>query len=528
MKKGFVITTTLIIIISSVVVLAGVTTTGVVLYKQDKLEPVIEIKDKFFNFTSDIIYDMVWKNRDEKKILEQELEFSNIKREQAENRADEEATAKVEAQEKAQQEEILKNQAEAKAKQEEYEKKLREQELSEKEAEERKMNADNDNDGLTYREELSLGSSDWSNDSDGDGIKDGEDMHPASGGRNIPQTFSWSYGGYDWNWTANLHEDWVEYYREKPRVDHGVEYVISEDPFIKEVANEIKDGAVSNDVNKTWLAVSFVQNLPYVDDIYTGYDEYPKYPVETFFEKNGDCEDMSYLAASIVDAMNIGSVLIVLPGHMAIGVWMDCDNSGTYYQLNGKCYYYVETTNNTYMAGDIPSEYKNTRATLIEIPSGKRSNVYPTYKKPCESAIDFPGYYYSNGNFYRDSSCNSLITCLPYEDFYYNNNTEKFYWDSSCVQLVVKGCSKSTSYSGYFTNGIEYYYDSSCTNRAKVCRLSSVSYDKYWDGYDFYWDSSCYQKVVAGCSKSAYYPGYFFDGFSYYSDYRCTFKVNPY
>ena len=41
-----------------------------------------------------------------------------------------------------------------------------------------------------------------------------------------------------------------------------------------------------------------------------------------------------------------------------------------YYNLNGKCYYYVETTNTGYSAGDMPSKYKNTKATLIKVPSG--------------------------------------------------------------------------------------------------------------------------------------------------------------
>ena len=514
-QKGFVTTTTLIIIVSSVVILSGITATGVVLYKQDKLGPVIGVKDKFFDLTSDIIFNITWKDKYEKKMLEAELEFSNIKKDQAENRADEEAVAKAEAQEKAEQEEILKNKAEAEAKQAEYEKKLKEKELSEKEAEEEKMNADNDNDGLTYREESNLGTSDWSNDSDGDGIKDGEDAHPAGGGRYEAQYFKWDYGGYEWEWTVNLHIDWVEYYRNKTRGTHpSEEYVTAEDPFIEDVANKISEAAENSDLSKSRLALAFVQSLGYVDDSYTGYNEYPKYPVETFFERNGDCEDSSYLAASIIGAMNIDNMLLLLPGHMAIAVWIDCSQSGAYYKLGSRCYYYGETTAEGWKIGEMPSKYQNSTTKLIDIDSGDSYNVSFNYNQPCEYSSEVPGYYTDGDYFYSDSNCNNVQACIPYEDWYYNYFTEEFYWDAGCDQIFVEGCIKSTSEPGYFTNDSGYYYyDSRCTNEARICKYYPED-GYYFDGYKLYWDSSCTQEAVAGCDKSTYYPGYFFDGWS--------------
>jgi hypothetical protein len=417
--------------------------------------------------------------------------------------------------------------AEAKAKQEEFEKKLKEQQLINKEAEERMMNADNDGDGLTYREELQKGTSDWNKDSDFDGIPDNLDLHPAGGGRYQAQTFTWSYGGYNWTWTANIHEDWYEYYKAKRRSPPlSLEYITSNDPFIKEVAKKISETAEKNNLSKSALAVAFVQSLSYLDDVYTGYDEYPKYPVETFFEKNGDCEDMSYLTASIVDAMNIDSVLIVLPGHMAVGIWFDCEMPGTYYKVGDRCYYYTETTGEGWFSGEIPDKYKYTTATLIKIPSGEKITVSPQYKKPCYASPDFPGYYFDGKNYYSDSQCNYLAYCMPYKEFYINPQTLDFYWDSSCSQLVVKGCSKSTYYPGYFFDGIDYYYDSQCTQKARVCRPSSIYSDRYWDGYNNYWDSNCTQKIVPGCYKSTYRPGYFFDGWDYYYDYQCTQKAS--
>ncbi len=463
-----------------------------------------------------------------RKIVEEELGETKIAKKEAEEKAQQEAIKRSQAEEKTKEEAAKRAEEEAKRAKEELERRIAEQKLSEKEAEEKRMNADNDGDGLTYRRELELGTSDLNSDSDGDGIVDSKDTHPAGGGRNIPQTFAWSYGGYNWTWTISIQEDWYDYYKAKPRSSlESIEYITSDDPFIKKISKRISEGAKS-DVGEVWLAVSFVQNLPYVDDVFTGYDEYPKYPIETFFEKNGDCEDTSYLAASIIDAMGYGSVLILLPGHMAVGVYMDCDTPGTYYKLDGRCYYYIETTSKDWAGGEIPDRYRNTRATLIKIPSGKVADIYPQYIKPCYVSPDFSGYYYDGSNYYSDSRCNNLVYCLTYKGYYTKPNEANLYWDSSCNQIVVKGCVKATSYPGYFTNGVDYYSDSRCIQKERICRPSPIYSGEYWDGNYRYWDSACTQKVVSWCTKSTYHPGYFFSSldYEYYYDYQCTQKAD--
>jgi len=171
--------------------------------------------------------------------------------------------------------------------------------------------------------------------------------------------------------------------------------------------------------------------------------------------------------------MNIDAVLILLPGHMAVGVWANCDNPGTYYKLGDKCYYYIETTGDGFKLGDIPNEYRYTAATLVKIPSGENIAVAPQYKKPCDPSPYFIGYYYSGADFYSDAQCNYQTNCLPWSSYvsasslsgyYYNSQLEQTYHDSSCTQIAVKGCYKSKTYSGYFyKSGLAWYYDSQCT-----------------------------------------------------------------
>jgi len=423
---------------------------------------------------------------------------------------------------------IAKEKAEEKAKKEELEKKLKEQQLLEKEAEERRMNADNDGDGLTYREELKLGTSDWEIDSDGDGIIDSEDAHPAGGERYIPQNFTWTYGDSEWTWTYSIHEDWYEYYKNKPRSPQGVEYITPEDPFIKEASKMLKKTAKEEGYAVTLFIGSFVQSLPYVKDAYTSFDEYPKYPIETFVERNGDCEDTSYLAASLIDAAGYGVALVILDDHMAIAIKASPNFDGYYYELDDGRYYYLETTGEGWGLGNMPKKYRDREAKIIRVWDGKVTYKYPKYQSFCKAILDFPGYYTDGTYIFSDSKCRHKTFCIRYKNFYFSLLTEKLYWDSACSQEVVIGCYKSNDYPGYFTDGIEYYIDSLCTIKARVCRPALFYSDRYWDGEDYYWDRNCTQKVIPSCYKSVLYPGLFFDGWNYYSDYRCTQRVNPY
>jgi len=461
-----------------------------------------------------------------------QLKIEEAKRKSVEEELGETIIAKKEAEEKAEEEAAKRAEEEAKRAKEELERKIAEQKLSAKEAEEQRLNADSDGDGLTLREEQGLGTSDLNKDSDYDGIKDGEDLHPAGGGRNIPQNFSWSYGGQNWTWTYSIHEDWYEYYKKKPRTPHGLEYVTENDPFIKEIAKALKEGAEKEGYAVSLFITSFVQSLPYVQDAYTTFDEYPKYPIETFIERNGDCEDTSYLAASLVDASGYGSALVELPGHMAVAIKAASSYNGYYYELDDGRYYFFETTGESSGLGDMPPEYINAQAKITKAWDGRTINSYVKYKKPCDRSPDFAGYYYDGTNYYSDSQCNRLAYCLPYKEYYVNPQiTTKLYWDSSCSQEVTIGCYKSDTYSGYFyDDAVEYYSDSRCIQKARICRPSPIYSGEYWDGSYSYWDSGCTQKVVSWCSKSIYYPGYFFNSIDYeiYVDYQCTQKASLY
>lgn len=436
---------------------------GVEAFENEKWEETINTLSQISEDSPFYARSVIKIEESKRRMLEGELVQARDAQMVAEQKAVSETTRRIqeqgarkEAEAQTQQEREGRQQAEAEAREE---KEARQG----VEAEERRMNADNDRDGLTYREELLRGTSDWNSDSDNDGIKDNLDSYPTGGGRYMPQVFSWSHGGLDWEWTENIAEDWYDYYKARPRGHHpSTEYITSSDPFIKKAADGIVQAAnTKSNITKASLAIAFVQSLSYVDDIYTGYDDYPKYPVETFFEKNGDCEDTSYLAASIIDAANIAAVLITLPGHMAVGVWMNCDTSGTYYKFNDRCYYYAETTGTGWSIGEMPEQYENQRATLTKLRSNKTITAYPQHKVPCEPATYYPGYYYSQGKYYRDNQCATQTSCLP-----------------------------STTYSGYYADGTRIYLDNYCTQLTE-CRPSGIYPGLYYDGSNWYEDRAC-------------------------------------
>lgn len=121
---------------------------------------------------------------------------------------------------------------------------------------------------------------------------------------------------------------------------------------------------------KVEFLIDFVQSLPYVpDDVSSGRDEYPKYVIETLVEAGGDCEDSSILLASLLRSASFGygTVLLLLPGHMAVGVKGADDLPGSYYEYGGSRYYYVETTGEGWNVGEIPAEYQEENARILSI-----------------------------------------------------------------------------------------------------------------------------------------------------------------
>lgn len=202
---------------------------------------------------------------------------------------------------------------------------------------------------------------------------------PLENSEAIYRDYSWSYKGTDWSWNGGFPKSGYAYYQGKShtRENNYAEYALSDydRKMILGIVQKFRDGGIQKgytENDNVLNIVSFVQSLSYTSDLVTtGYDEYPRYPIETLVDNGGDCEDTAILTAALLHELGYGVVLIRLPGHMAVGIKGTDNLLGTSYEFQGSKYYYLETTGQGWGIGELPRAYKNLDATifpLVQIP----------------------------------------------------------------------------------------------------------------------------------------------------------------
>jgi len=184
-------------------------------------------------------------------------------------------------------------------------------------------------------------------------------------GDTILLEFAWAYGHREWMWSFDLDQAVVDDYRARDRHAYSDEYAVfvmdrSDDVLMAALAGRIREAADErgfSDRETLEFALAFVQSLPYaVDDPASGYDEYPRYPVETLVDKGADCEDTSILFASLAAQLGFDAVLLSPPGHMGVGIALERPVT---VEHDGTGYAYVETTGAGWGLGEVPDAYRS-------------------------------------------------------------------------------------------------------------------------------------------------------------------------
>ncbi len=114
----------------------------------------------------------------------------------------------------------------------------------------------------------------------------------------------------------------------KKKIVNGVADYIVVDDYIKKVASDLKkmcDDYNKKDINNmTYVQFisCFVQAaIDYkLDEDTKSQTEYWKYPLETLYDKCGDCEDGAILLAALLDAAGYNAGIYLLPGHCVAAV----------------------------------------------------------------------------------------------------------------------------------------------------------------------------------------------------------------
>ena len=201
----------------------------------------------------------------------------------------------------------------------------------------------------------------------------------------VNREYKWEYANSKWTWSLQIPQSLYDYYKALPRSQTNNYSVYAthplDDKYIESITSRLTQAAKEkgySDFQTVSFAASFVQSLPYTSDLVTtGYDEYPRYPIETLIDDGGDCEDTAILMAALIDKLGYSTVLIVFPGtsespgHCAVGVKAGEGIHGSYYTYKGDNYYYLETTGSGWKLGDMPKDY-----------NGIAANIYPLIPVP--------------------------------------------------------------------------------------------------------------------------------------------------
>jgi hypothetical protein len=187
------------------------------------------------------------------------------------------------------------------------------------------------------------------------------------------RTFVWTYDKRILTWNLDIDAKAYEYFKSLPRPSSDFSVCVSDtadDVYISHLINLMKNIQSTygfSDRDFFNCVVSFVQSIKYTTDLEsTGSDEYPKFPLETLYDRHGDCEDKSILLAALLTELGYDTVLVGLVDHMGVGV-NAADISGSYFAYNGIKYYYIETTYPGWKPGVVPDEYASRPATIYSL-----------------------------------------------------------------------------------------------------------------------------------------------------------------
>lgn len=194
----------------------------------------------------------------------------------------------------------------------------------------------------------------------------------------VVRSFEWESDGRSYEYTMEIEYSDLLYYRDYYDADERQQdvythqrdrtFVTYQDPYVQDLAEYIAaETSGLSDLERVQVVVSLTQYIEYQsDEVFMGYEEYWKFPLETLYDQGGDCEDTSILCAALTKALGYDSALLLFTGHMAAGVDVDgC--TGSYFAVDGSRYYYCETTATGYDVGEIPSSMYGYRATVVVV-----------------------------------------------------------------------------------------------------------------------------------------------------------------
>ena len=202
-------------------------------------------------------------------------------------------------------------------------------------------------------------------------------------------------GSTTYRLTVSTTETLYEYYSSKNHVLYSYDFSKFVTP---DALNPIADDLwtiYSNEEDFANGVLMLVHQIPYLES------DPQKYPVETIFENDGDCDLFSIMAASIMKAGGLDVVLLLLEqhDHMWVGVHlperpMDARSQAYFYRHDEKKYYVAEATGGNWKTGwrvgECPQILQKAAAKVLPLTNYEKSSpgqVSSSYTIPASSAI---------------------------------------------------------------------------------------------------------------------------------------------
>ena len=170
-------------------------------------------------------------------------------------------------------------------------------------------------------------------------------------------THTWTYRGQSHTVSIDLllsrvmsdaFGDPMSEYRMSLGPDMDARFLSADNAYISELVSALEPMVVGmDDTERAEFILVFVQTIPYKTDPETrGVDEFFKYPAETLWDGGGDCEDSSFLYASIMSALGYRTSVAMFPTHAMAGIVLDPLESSydTFTSGDGTVYVFAETT----------------------------------------------------------------------------------------------------------------------------------------------------------------------------------------
>ena len=162
----------------------------------------------------------------------------------------------------------------------------------------------------------------------------------------------------------------------------------AQNSFYKDLTDEFREIRTLHDLDSDEyleLMAVFVQSIPYHNQSLSS----PKYPIETYHDREGDCDDKSMLLAGLLAHEGYGVVLFYFEPeqHMAVGV--ACSENG--YRDTG--YAYIETTRVS-LVGTMPGSLAGNITLMsnpLVIPIGDGTSRYSRCNETAAIATELTG-----------------------------------------------------------------------------------------------------------------------------------------